>query len=218
MMTPAVVITPAVRPTPFTETYAPQVHPDQQAERFMRDESGNALGATGARLALQPPDLSLRVAKKMGLQDAGVTALDRYTRLQIVQELPSGPGSTSVPFWCNACSTVLKASRARLGGAVQSSAILRHLRSKHNLYVLPVDLTGDDFFGAAAAAAAAAPVGFVGSLTAMMTKPTVVERSDDEIFDHLKIVLGTGYARAHVCRHLFRAGALPIGITSAPSK
>ena len=94
-----------------------------------------ALDATGARLALQPPDVSLRVAKKLGLQDPAVSALDRFKWLKIVQALPSDPANASTPFWCNACSSVLTALRAKSGGAVQASAILRHLLSKHNLYL-----------------------------------------------------------------------------------
>ena len=119
----------------FDKSYVPDAPQNQQAEGFMRDANGYALDATGARLALQPPDVSLRVAKKLGLQDPAVSALDRYTRLKIVQALPSDPANASAPFWCNACSSVLTASRAKSGGAVQASAILRHLRSKHNLYL-----------------------------------------------------------------------------------
>ena len=119
----------------FDKSYVPDAPQNQQAEGFMRDANGYALDATGARLALQPPDVSLLVAKKLGLQDPAVSALDRYTRLKIVQALPSYPANASAPFWCNACSSVLTASRAKSGGAVQASAILRHLRSKHNLYL-----------------------------------------------------------------------------------
>jgi hypothetical protein len=99
----------------FDESYVPDVPQNQQAERFVRDANGYALDAAGERLALQPPDVSLRVAKKLGLQEPAVSALDRYTRLKIVQALPSDPSSTSAPFWCNACSSVLTASRAKAG-------------------------------------------------------------------------------------------------------
>ena len=56
--------------TPFAESYAPDVPANQQAECFKRDAEGFALDAAGARLAIQPADVSLRVAKNKGLQDA----------------------------------------------------------------------------------------------------------------------------------------------------
>ena len=179
--------------TPFAESYAPDVPANQQAECFKRDAEGFALDAAGARLAIQPADVSLRVAKNKGLQDGSVNQLERYKMLTLVQELASDPNGKSVPFWCNLCQSVIAGSRATVGGAVQASAIMRHLRAKHKVYVLPVDLDGDFFAEAAAAAAAAAAAVKPGSLVGMAIKPTVIERSDDDIFEHLKVLLGTGY-------------------------
>ena len=124
-----------LRPRPLTAFECASV--SGPAGRRNRSETwtGDKLDATGACLALQPPDVSLRVAKKLGLQDPAVSALDRFTSLKIVQALPSDPANASTPFWCNACSSVLTALRAKSGGAVQASATLHHLRSKHNLYL-----------------------------------------------------------------------------------
>ena len=124
----------------FDESYVPDAPQNQQAERFVRDANGYALDATGARLALQPPDVSLRVAKKLGLQDPAVSALDRYTRCKkscrrchrIRRTPPRRSGATrALPCSRRRAPSLAAPCRPRPSCATCTTCT----------YVLPVDLT-----------------------------------------------------------------------------
>ena len=129
---------------------------NQEAECFTRDSDGYALDAAGKRLVVQPPDVTLRIAKALGLQEMTAPKHEKYVHLGLLQQLDANKQTKTPTFWCNLCRSVISLSRNKEGGAILASAWLRHVKAKHPLYVLPVDFKSDFFADAAEAAEAAA--------------------------------------------------------------
>ena len=129
---------------------------------------------------MQPPDVTLRIAKALGLQEVTAPKHEKYVRLGLLQLLDANKQTKTPTFWCNLCSSVISLSRNKEGGAIQASAWLRHVKAKHPLYVLPVDFKTDLFADAAEAAEAAEAA---AAATPASTSSTTCVRSDEEILE-----------------------------------
>jgi hypothetical protein len=169
-----------------------------------------AAGATPKPLSVQPPSVFQALAVERRL-DEEKNAFDRYKLSGLVEMSTRDPANPkqSPTFYCNGCGDNFSLS-VSTSGSLQYSALLRHLRSKHPLYVLPKDAdAGKDIFAATSEHAAEREAREAERAEARDAKPaaeTLAVLDKKAVFDTLTSLWAEGYLvdgkPAHSISHL----------------
>ena len=108
-------------------------------------DEGVAVAAAGKALAVQPSEVwqayAAANASATSLQSTAALRYKESGLIQILKWSPLSEPATTPEFWCNGCLKRYALSVKGGSGAptVQYTTLLKHLRSTHSEYVLPVD-------------------------------------------------------------------------------